>query len=93
MVKYFNEIGLTTKYSCQGVDGDELFEIMFEDNVTDDMITDFINTQMPKFNYDCMHGAFYKWIRRCHHEVFFSNWLYQSFDSELADLDLKIFVS
>ena len=60
LVKYFNNIGLDTKYSCSG-HGEDTFEIVFEDYITDEQMEGFISKYRNKYNHSLFLGKFSKW--------------------------------
>ena len=78
MIKYFNSIGLTTKYSCQGHnDGiNKDFYIMFDSKVTDKNIEDFLLKYNNIYSHSPFVGKFYKWMRKCSDEIV-TNWEYR----------------
>lgn len=96
IVKFFNEVGLTTKFSCQGHDckSNNEFHIMFHESVTDDMISEFISKYSSKYNHTPFIGKFSKWIRKCNGEII-GNWEYRIgygnylANQSFAELDLE----
>ena len=78
MVKYFNSIGLITEYSCQGHNNklQNKFEIIFNKEVTDDQIIEFLSKYSVKYEQSPFIGYFYKWIRMIEHNVILRNWIY-----------------
>lgn len=74
---FFNEIGLTTKYSCCGHDDllNNSFEIMFENNLDDDLFIDFLSKLSNKYDHTPLRGQFVKWYRKLDGEIV-SNWMY-----------------
>ena len=70
IVKYFNNIGLKTKYCCNGHYRQGLY-VIFDDNITDKNIEDFI-----KETEGVGGGSFYKWTRMLNGKIS-SNWIYQ----------------
>lgn len=77
MVKFFNSIGLTTKFSCQGHDNikENEFQIMFEDTVTDDDIYEFLLECSAGRDHTPLVGSFYKWARKMGDSIHV-NWMY-----------------
>lgn len=77
MVKFFNNIGLTTEFSCQGHGNEFLneFYIMFDQSVTDSMIYDFISKYSEGYSHTPFNGKFIKWIRKYDGDIN-SSWCY-----------------
>lgn len=75
LVLFFNEVGLKTKYSCQGHRENESFQIVFDESVTDDQIKDFLKVNLNKFGHSNAVGKFSKWYRYMSGELV-SNWLF-----------------
>ncbi|MDD3393796.1 MAG: hypothetical protein PHG19_04030 [Anaerotignum sp.] len=100
MVRFFNEIGLVTKFSCQGHEEGETndFYIMFENSVKDDVIFNFIE----RCSDGCLHtplvGKFEKWVRKCEGKMI-SNWIYSvsygiaAKNQRLAAQDFQMMIS
>lgn len=74
LVKYFNNIGLDTKYSCSG-HGEDTFEIVFEDYIADEQMESFISKYKNKYNHSLFLGKFSKWCRIMSGKVVY-NWIY-----------------
>jgi len=102
LVKYFNSIGLPTKYSCQGHDNcnSNTFWIMFDDMVQDNEIAYFltaVSNNSNNRNYTSC-GMFVKWCRIYDDEVHY-NWMYKidfgyhKKNWAVADADLRYFES
>lgn len=74
---FFNEIGLTTKFSCCGHDNfsRNSFEIMFADNLDDDLFIDFLYKLSNKYDHSPLVGKFVKWYRKLDGKIV-SNWMY-----------------
>ena len=74
---FFNEIGLTTKFSCCGHDNfsRNSFEIMFADNLDDDLFIDFLLKLSNKYDHSPLIGKFVKWYRKLDGKIV-SNWMY-----------------
>lgn len=97
MVKYFNSIGLTTKFSCQGHDNEvkNVFDIMFEDYITDEAMIEFLELYSSKYDHSPFLGGFYKWYRKLDGKIA-SNWMYSvsygtpEINQSYAEYDLKI---
>lgn len=83
----FNSIGLTTQFSCCG-HGESPFQIIFDDNVTDKQIYDFIDMLSRGKDHTPIIGSFLKWTRKVDDKIV-SNWTYQVDKIEWADCDLK----
>lgn len=75
IVKFFNSIGLTTKFCCQGHEIGETFYIMFDESITDEQIYDFIMKISPGPTTH-IHGIISKWTRKVF-GVMTSNWEYR----------------
>ncbi|QDY27049.1 hypothetical protein [Clostridium botulinum] len=75
LVKYFNEIGLDTKYCCQGHNDYENFNIMFEEYITDEQMINFISEYSTKHKHSPFLGKFVKWYRKMSGEIV-CNWMY-----------------
>lgn len=78
LVKYFNSIGLITKFSCQGHNNnlDNCFYIMFDDNIIDEQIDSFLLPLSNKCEHTPLVGKFIKWRRKINGNLT-SNWIYQ----------------
>ena len=83
----FNSIGLTTQFSCCG-HGESLFQIIFEDNVTDEQICHFIDMLSQGKDHTPLVGSFLKWTRKVDEKIS-SNWTYQVDKIEWADSELE----
>ena len=98
MVKFFNNINLRTKFSCQGHNNNynSNFYIMFHEDVTDEQIANFLSGYENIFHHSPFMGKFVKWMRLCNGQMI-TNWMYnvefgQCKTSQLhAQKDLKIF--
>ena len=88
LVQLFNNIGLTTKYSCQG-NGIGDYEIMFEDNISDKDITNFLIKFSKKYDHTPFCGYFMKWGRKVSGNIQF-NWMYINSNSDFADIDYEL---
>lgn len=96
LVKLFNDVGLTTQFSCQGHDNklNNTFQIIFEDFITDDDIFNFLN-MFDNLDHTPLLGNFYKWMRRRDDEIV-SNWIYQidngkyKMNQKCANEDLEV---
>jgi len=96
MVKFFNEVGLITEFSCEGHDNicSNSFRIMFADCVVDKDINNFLSNfdQYPARPH--IIGEFQKWMRN-HRGSILSNWQYvisysnYEMNQELASADYK----
>lgn len=75
MVLLLNRIGLITKYCCQG-DKYNYFNIMFQDNITDKDIEDFLLKFENQYTHSPFVGKFVKWTRKMSGKIV-SNWLYE----------------
>lgn len=76
-VKYFNDIGMKTLFSCQGHDRplDHSYEIIFDKCVSDDMIQSFIQSISQGKTHTPLVGNIMKWIRWDMGRVA-ENWMY-----------------
>ena len=83
----FNSIGLITQFSCCG-HGESPFQIIFDDNVTDKQIYDFIDMLSQGKDHTPLVGSFLKWTRKVDGKIS-SNWTYQVDKIEWADSDLE----
>lgn len=99
VVKFFNDINLRTKFSCQGHDNnyDNNFYIMFHEEVTDEQIYNFISKYLNKYNHSALFGKFVKWARVISGKVV-TNWIYMvdlgnnyKLNQLYAQKDFKIF--
>lgn len=96
LVKFFNENGLETKYSCEGHDRSFMnsFYIMFSDNIDDTDIADFIDKFSNKYQHSPFMGKFLKWCRKMNGRISY-NWVYEvsygdyKNNQNFADIDLK----
>ena len=77
MVKFFNDIGLITEFSCQGHDDvcNNSFQIMFADCVVDKDINNFLSNFDNHPTLSPIIGEFLKWMRK-HKGSIISNWRY-----------------
>lgn len=77
MVKFFNDIGLTTKFCCQGHNCgySNEFYIMFHESVTDDMMEEFLLKYSNKYDHTPFVGCFSKWARKMSGKIAY-NWRY-----------------
>jgi hypothetical protein len=99
-IQFFNEIGLTTKYSCQGHDNklSNKFYIMFDDNVDDKKIERLIINCSNLHNHFSFRGQFVKWARKLNGKIQY-NWMYETnvgdyqLNQTLAHTDLKLMQS
>ena len=76
MVRFFNDYGLKTQFSCQGHEDeiDNTYFIIFDDCVSDEDIENFI---LPFEGIDSrLRGSFVKWVRKLDGKVKY-NWQYQ----------------
>lgn len=88
MVKLFNEKGLTTKYSCEGHNGNN-FSIIFDQEVKDEQIEALLIKHLNKFNHSNLVGKFTKWCRPINGEIKYS-WMYSAPTASFAERDYKI---
>ena len=77
LVKYFNSIGLDTKFCCEGHNTWEDYNIMFEDYITDDIIFSFIEKYSNCYDHTPFCGKFVKWARKMSGDIV-TNWMYIS---------------
>jgi hypothetical protein len=84
MVKFFNDVGLTTKFSCEG-DSLNTFKIIFADKVTDKQIEDFLlqSQNINQYGHTFFLGTISKWTRVISGEIK-SNWVYEVHNVDLA---------
>lgn len=92
LVQYFNNIGLDTKYSCEGHKLGENFEVMFEDYIKDEQIVNFIKQYSNKCNHTPFCGQFVKWVRKMSGQITF-NWIYVARDKLWAARDYETMIS
>jgi len=98
MVELFNRIGLKTKHSCAGHNklNCNKYYIMFDDNITDEMIINFIDKFENQYTHSPFLGHFNKWYRKCNGKII-SNWLYEvtiadyKTNQKYAEIDFNIF--
>lgn len=78
MVKLFNDIGLTTKFSCQGHNNilQNSFQIIFADYIGDKDIIDFLDKFQNAYTHSPFQGKFLKWMRKMNGEIV-TNWTYE----------------
>jgi hypothetical protein len=71
LVKFFNDNGFTTEFSCEGHSGNERtqFFILFHSNISDKKINQFI------YKFPNTMGEFMKWTRFVKSKLQ-SNWMY-----------------
>lgn len=74
LVMFFNKVGLATKYSCEG-HLTSPYEIMFADNVSDEMIEDFLLKFENKYTHSPFLGRFLKWKRKMSGKIV-DSWVY-----------------
>ena len=99
MVKLFNTIGLTTKFSCQGHNNilQNSFQIIFADFINDDDIINFISKFTNIYTHSPFQGKFLKWMRKINGEIL-SNWTYEisygnyKTNIKLSKIDYDLFV-
>lgn len=96
-IEFFNSVGLTTKYSCQGHICHNFikFYIIFHDNVEDSSVYDILS-HLDNSQY-ISYGRFQKWARVVNGKVL-ENWIYECSNSRMlfrnqlgASEDLKHF--
>lgn len=71
---YFNSVGLKTKFSCCGHNIAD-YQIIFDDEVTDEMIERFVVKCSDKYDHTPFLGQFCSWIRKVDGRVI-RNWMY-----------------
>ena len=78
MVKFFNDIGLHTKFSCQGHNNTKMndYYIMFDESITDDDINVFLTKCSNNMDHTPFIGKFIKWARKMNDGIIHSNWMY-----------------
>lgn len=75
LIQLFNEIGLDTKICCEGHLPNENFNIMFEDYITDEKITSFLEKHSNIYDHSPFCGKFMKWCRKMSGNIV-CNWMY-----------------
>ena len=86
LVKYFNDIGLDTKFSCEGYYISSPFQIIFEDYIADEKIFSFIEQFSNKCDHTPFVGKFVKWVRTLNGEII-CNWVYIANTQKHAEID------
>ena len=78
LVKWFNENGLPTIYSCQGHEENKLntYHIIFDSSVLDEDIQKLLQKYSNKYDHSPFLGKFNKWMRKSSNEII-NNWIYQ----------------
>ena len=89
MVLFFNELGLKTKYCCEGHNSSENYYIMLDETVKDSEIENFIARVSEGYVNTPLGLGFKKWIRKVHGETR-SNWIYNAKDKQKAEVELKL---
>jgi len=100
MVKLFNDIGLTTKFSCQGHNNilQNSFQIIFDDLINDNSIINFISKFNNVYTHPPFQGKFLKWMRKMNGKIV-SNWTYEisygnyKTNIKLAKIDYDLFIT
>lgn len=82
LVKLFNQEGLKTKHSCQGDDRND-FNIIFDDEVTDSDMENFISKFKNEYGHSPFMGKFSKWCRLMNNTITY-NWMFRAKDSNAA---------
>ena len=90
LVLFFNKIGLKTKFSCQGHEPYEPFEIIFDDSVTDDQIIKFLSVNLNSYQHSNAIGKFAKWHRYMSGQLAI-NWIFTCRTIEWAKISYKRF--
>ena len=93
MVTLLNQVGLITKFSCQGKSNEKPY-IMLDENVTDDLVEDFLTkivayqkeNELPIYT----NGTFRKWGRWFGKGLIY-NWMYESATLERMNMDYELF--
>lgn len=92
LVKFFNNQGLITEFSCQSQGESHTFRIIFSRKVTNNMIKEFI-INYGSGEYDSlMLGCFSNWARVSNNK-YIKNWMYEAETISDADSDLELFKS
>ena len=98
MCDFFNTIGLKTQFSCCGHNVDE-FQIIFADDVKQDVITRFIEKISDKHDHTPLVGSFSMWMRKRDNKMA-CNWVYSIPNRTLmappaiyADMDLDTIIT
>lgn len=92
LVKFFNEIGLHTKFCCEGHKPNESFMIMFEDYMDDATMVKFIESYSNKHDHTPFLGRFDKWYRKMNGDIV-SSWMYVTDDKIKAEVDYQRMVN
>ena len=87
LVKYFNEIGLKTISCCSG-HNKQNFRIIFDNSISDDDISKFLNDKVNKYNHSIFLGKFVKWARVYSGKIVLS-WMYEAEKIGFAKVDFK----
>lgn len=83
-VKLFNQEGLKTKFSCQG-DRYNDFYIIFDDEVTDIDMENFISKFKNRYGHSPFIGKFSKWCRLMNNTITY-NWMFRTKDYKTASI-------
>ena len=94
LVKFFNDNGMQTEFSCEGHSGCERSEffIIFNGEISDETMYKFI------CKFPTVLGDFMKWVRAWPDKTMYSNWMYlitnntPEINHEWAKTDLKTFL-
>ena len=100
LVKFFNSIGLKTKYCCEGHEHspNSKFFIIFDKSISDEKFINFIEKFSNKYNHSPFRGSFSKWYRKTSGKIVY-NWQYTvTFDNyelnqSFAKIDYELFIS
>lgn len=87
LVCYFNKIGLVTEFCCSGHGKDD-FCIMFNSEVKDNQIEEFVSIFSNKYDHTPFLGKFSKWYRKTS-GVMGSTWEYRVKKISWAKQDFK----
>lgn len=90
LVKFFNDIGLMTEFSCESQGDAHIFRIIFTEQVTDNIIENFIIKYGSNKHQSMTLGQFSNWAR-VDNGKFTKTWMYEAETIEDADTDLELF--
>lgn len=91
IVLLFNRIGMRTQFSCQGDNNLEHFEIIFDKEVKDETIIEFLEKFENHYTHSPFLGRFLKWTRKMNGRIV-SNWTYScpTIEDVCKDFDIMV---
>lgn len=91
IVQYFNDIGLTTKMSCQGHNSTNLsmFWVEFANEVSEDDIASFMTKHLNQYGHFCSCGRFCNRLYVVNSSVIVRGWYYMAATPDAAREDLR----